>query len=83
MDFTEGKCDGIIVDNPDGNSKGFSFGTIEGEKLGLIDNKMLGVANYSKVNILCLALIKSMKNVSHLSHVNEIFKESRGDLYLD
>ena len=43
------KFDGIRVDNLHRNSKVFSFGTTEGEKLGLIDNKMLGVANYSKL----------------------------------
>ena len=45
----EWKFDGIRVDNPDGNSKGFLFGTAEGETLGLIDNTMLGVADYSKL----------------------------------
>ena len=43
------KFDGIRVEKPDGKSKGFSFGTAEGETLGLIDNTMLGVADSSKL----------------------------------
>ena len=45
----EWKCDGIRVDNPDGNSKVFLFLTSEGEPLGLIGNTMLCVANSSKL----------------------------------
>ena len=49
MGSPELKNDGKIVDKLDGNSKGFSFETTEGETLGLIDNTMLGVADYSKL----------------------------------
>ena len=47
--YSEWKFDGIILENPDGNSKGFSFVTAEGEKLGLIDNIILGVDDSSKL----------------------------------
>ena len=49
MGSPESKCDGIRVDNPDGNSKGFSFGTAEGETLGHINNTMLGVSDSYKL----------------------------------
>ena len=39
----------LVVSTMAGNSKGFSFETTEGETLGLIDNTMLGVADYSKL----------------------------------
>ena len=64
-------------------SNGFPVGVSYGATLGFSDSSLLGFADYSKVNILCLALIKAMKNAFHLAHVDEIFKESRGDLYLD
>ena len=43
------KCEGIRVDNPDGNYKIFPVGTSDGEPLGLIDNTMLGIYDYSKL----------------------------------
>ena len=43
------KCEGIRVDNPDRNSKIFPVGTSDGELLGLIDNIILGIADYSKL----------------------------------
>ena len=70
--------DGICLDNSGGKSNGFPVRESYGATLGFSDSSILGVANYSKVNILCLALIKEMKNAFHLTHVNEIFKESRG-----
>ena len=47
--YPEWKCEGIRVDNPDGNSKIFPVGTSDGEPLGLIDNTMLGIADCSKL----------------------------------
>ena len=64
MGYPERKFDGIRLDNPDGNSKVFSFGTTEGGTLGLIDNTMLGVADYSKLE-------------NQLSLMNQTMKESR------
>ena len=43
------KCEGIRVDNPDGNSKMFPVGTSDGATLGLINNKMLGISDSSKL----------------------------------
>ena len=45
----EWKCEGIRVDNPDGNSKIFPVGTSDDEPLGLIDNTMLGISDSSKL----------------------------------
>ena len=42
----EWKCEDIRVDNFGGNSKTFPVGTSDGEPLGLIDNTMLGIADY-------------------------------------
>ena len=47
--YPEWKFDSIRIDNPDVNSKLFSFGTTEGETLGLIDNTMLGVSDSPKL----------------------------------
>ena len=41
------KLYGITIENPDRNSKVFSFGTSEVRTLSLIDNKMIGVADSS------------------------------------
>ena len=46
---TELKYEDIRVDSPDGNSKTFLVGKFDGEPLGLIDNKMLGIPDYSKL----------------------------------
>ena len=48
MGSPELKCNVARVDNPDGNSKVFPFGASEGETIGLIDNTMSGVADFSK-----------------------------------
>ena len=47
--YPEWKFGGIRVDNSDGNSKVFSFGTTEGETFGLIYNTMLSVTDSSKL----------------------------------
>ena len=57
----EWKCKGIRVENPDGNSKGFLFGTAEGETLGLIDNTMLGVTDSSKLGKYLALMNKNLK----------------------
>ena len=49
------KWDGIRVDNPDGKSKIFPVGAYDGATLGLIDNTMLGIADYFK--LLCYIII--------------------------
>ena len=45
----EWKFNGLIVDNSDVNSQVFRVGTSDGATLGLIDNTMLSVADYSKL----------------------------------
>ena len=47
--YTDWKYEGTRVDNPDGNSKIFLVGTYYGETLGLIENRMLSIADYSKL----------------------------------
>ena len=47
--YPEWKCEGIRVENPNGNTQMFLVGTSEVETLGLIDNTMLGVADSSKL----------------------------------
>ena len=71
------------VDNSGGKSDGFTVGASDGETLGFSDSSILVVSGYSKVNIQCLALMKAVNNAVHLAHVNDIFKESWGYLYLD
>ena len=75
--------DSIRVDNCGRKSDGFPVGASDDATLGFSDSSILGVADSSKVNIPCLALMNAVKNAVHLSHVNDILKEPRGDLYLD
>ena len=49
VDSPEWKCEEIRVDNPDGDSKIFSVGTSDCEPLGIIENKMLGIADSLKL----------------------------------
>ena len=71
------------MDNSGGKSDGFIVGASDGATLGLSESSILGVADSFKLIILCLELIKEVNNAVNLAHVNEIFKESRGEVYLD
>ena len=71
------------MDNSGGKSDGFIVEASDGATLGLSESSILGVADSFKLIILCLELIKEVNNAVNLAHVNEIFKESRGEVYLD
>ena len=71
------------MDNSGGKSYGFPVVASDGAKLGFYESSILGDADYFKVNIPCLELMKEVVNTIHLELMNQNMKESRRDLYLD